>query len=705
MHPAPTPRRRKEVTYDDNCHPGRSPQLALVLAAGIARSARAGAPTCPVGGATLNVDVDNRSGNAQAVTFTGSVQLSACFDSQGNLLGSYSGTATCNPGQTTCNDLQFTGLMPGIWTQTITVTVPGQRTQKQYKKTVVIGNTGPNKIPWTVFKTVLPVDITTDPPKAEGTCPSPVGQRKCGLRRAIQKAYDPRTAKPVLIQFDEAVFPAGTATTVTLGQNPGGNVYSPPDENLTLASDITIDGTDPNGDPTFRGDSFYRIVQLWTTGSTFRFDGTDGAIIGMSFKRPTLSAGQAPEDVLRFYGSASKRNALLNSQIDGGGANLTAALQGHDCVSPTGSSGGNGNWTDANVVQNTELFYCPDKAVKSDFQSYVKVIDSYIHNNLDAGIQATLSGNAQAIRNLVDMSGYNSTTQVNISANGLAANGKDAATPTIPSVLVTDSNIIRNNTQRAISVHGLSQASILRDMACGTSGGDGNGLSVTSVEIDDETDDATATVRGSAFVYNAANGAILGGSSTANFGTSTFDPGDNALMFNNKGASGGHDFNNTASSTSAVRNEWNGAGCGTGDPCSADKAGDVTISPILPYENSMTTGPSLSFIPTNPKANQLVHLYGSGFDAVESYAASSSCGSAIFNRCPPTDATGVCVQVEIEPGTWATPRVIAVTPTHIAFMMPLVTCAKPLVVHVTQFRVTDGQGNLVPATGMLCTNN
>lgn len=660
--------------------------LALGIITGLAGPTQAGLPSCPSGGATLTFSVNNRSGAVQSVTLSGSLVSAACTDSGGILPDSYSQTVTCGTGVTNCGNVTFSSREPGVWNHTVTVTVAGQPTQTQSRRAVVIGSTNPNNVSWTVFKSVLPVDLTTDP--SSGTaCPTTGGTKTCSFRQAISTATSAQ--KPVLIRFDSTVFPAGTATTVTLSQT----------TTMGIAGDVTIDATDPNGNPTFRGDPNYRTLRLTSTGSILRFDGADSFLIGLSIVRPTLSNGANPLDIILFNGGNSKRNHVQNSKIDGGGANLTTPSAAHDCVEGISGSGGPG-FSSANFVENSEVFHCPDKAVKVTTLSYLCVVDSYLHNNLDAGAQATLSGNIEVFRTIVEKSGYNSSSLVNSSANGLAANGKDSGTPTVPSVLNTNGNIVRTNPQRAISVRELSTASLNNDVACGTTGsGTANGLAIFG-----STDSATATVRGSAFVYNGRNGATLSNSSTGDFGTSSQN-GRNAFMHNNKDNLSGHDFNNTTSTPStAVRNEWNGSGCGNGSSCSPDVLGSVTVSPVLAHDDSLQVGENvLSFIPTNPKEGQLVHIIGSGFDAVQSYPSSGTActASTNLNTCPPTVTSGVCVQAEVAPGLWATPHVRAVTPTRIVIEMPALTCSKPIQVKVTQ---VNSSNQTQEAKGILCTN-
>ena len=412
---------------------------------------------CPANGATLVIQVDNESGVPQQVTFTGNVLTPSCFGG----VGGYSSTTTCGVGVTDC--LTLTGLSSGIWKHQISAGLQNQAT-----KSILLAadpNGVANSVSWVVFRSVLTVDRTDDVSSNPiPQCPSAPGMQTCTLRKAM--AAGGSAAAPLLIQFDPQVFPAGTPTMIQLTQT----------GRLPIAGyQMTIDGTDLNGSPTFSDDAHNRVVQLPSTGGTFVFSNERARLIGLFLQRPPLVDGATPGDLVRFDGTVgvSSNNIVANCRIDGGGGSLTMKSTAHDCVEGFGSAGA--DWGSANRIQNTELTGCPDKAAKVTTLAHLVVQDSWIHHNIGGGLQATFSGNLEADRNLVEFNGYNSTAQVFMNANGLSANGANNTlqpiSPSIPSVLQTNGNIIRNNSLRGISAQELSAATITNDLSCGALNG------------------------------------------------------------------------------------------------------------------------------------------------------------------------------------------------------------------------------------------
>jgi hypothetical protein len=649
-------------------------------------------PLCPSGGAALTINVDNPTGAPQAIRFRGSVLTASCSGGK----ASFDQTVTCGAGASDC--ITVTGLGSGIWKHRISV-----GSQDQYQKSILVAaDPTPNTLSWVVFRTALTVDRTDDvTSNPTPQCPSPPGLHTCTLREAMS-AGDTAPA-PLLVQFDPSVFSAGKPTVVQLTQS----------LDLPIAGyGMMVDGTDPTGNPTFRGDPFYRVVRL-PSGSAVIFSNQLARLAGLFLQRPTLANGDSPGDVVIFLGNAAQQNLVVNCKVDGGGGRLTDKSVGQDCIQ--GIAGAGGSWAGANVVRNTELTGCADKAVKSTRLAYVQVQDSWIHNNIGGGLQATLSGNVEADHNLIERSGYNVTTQVFSNANGLSANGADGNdTPDIASVLNTDGNIIRYSSSRGISVQELSAATITNDFSCGATnlGLSGqNGIAIFNATAST----AFATVRGTIAVYNGRNGATVDGESTADFGQAAPDAGNNAFTQNATNSRlGGHNFDNSSTQPNipARANQRQHCYANPAQPgatcngnLSLDISGSVNSGTPQAYRGSGTTLPIViqSVWPTKGKAGDLVHIAGSGFNAIDGYPARGNCTSTVsqHNKCG-SQILGTCVQYEASPGNWSNLAVQAVTPTEIVVLIPsALKCAQPVRIRVQR---ADYTGASVSATGLFCTN-
>jgi len=663
-------------------------------------TATPGSIVCPADGGTLVIQVDNESGAPQEVTFNGSVLTSSCSGG----VGAYSSTTTCGVGVTDC--LTLAGLSSGIWKHQISAGLQDQAT-----KSIVVAadpNGVANSVSWVVFSSVLTVDRTDDGSSDPiPQCPSPPGMRTCTLREAM--AAGTSAAAPLLIQFDAEVFPAGTPTTIQLTQT----------GSLPIAGyQMTIDGTGLNGSPTFSDDAHNRVVQLPGTGGTFVFSNQGARLIGLSLRRPPLADGATPGDMVRFDGTAgvSSNNVIANCRIDGGGGGLTMKSAGHDCVEGFGGAGA--DWGSANRIQNTELTGCPDKAVKVTTLAHLVVQDSWIHHNIGGGLQATFSGDLEADRNLVEFNGYNSTVQVFTNANGLSANGANdtvqPVSPSTPSVLQTNGNIIRNNSLRGISVRNLSAATTANDLSCGAINGGTAGQNGIAV-FNSSTDAASATVRGTTAAYNGRSGATVANESTIDLGQDAPDGGNNAFTQNATNASlGGHNVDDSSTQTNvpAADNQWQHCYADPSHPSATcdgtlalDFSGSVAVSAPQPYRADGTTLPLTvqRFVPSKAKTADVVRIIGSGFDAIDAYPPGGDCVTAplLNNTCDPS--VGNCVQYEMSPGQWAEVPVLAVTPTQLVVQMPATfLCAQPVKVRVQRL---DFNGNVVSTTANFCTNS
>jgi len=120
------------------------------------------------------------------------------------------------------------------------------------------------------------------------------------------------------------------------------------------------------------------------------------------------------------------------------------------------------------------------------------------------------------------------------------------------------------------------------------------------------------------------------------------------------------------------------------------------------------------FVPNKPRKNDIVHIIGTGFDAVGSLPSSDSCATTNFNNCDsstlyPAGGVGLCVWLHIS-GVAITkiPNVVSVTPTDIAIESLGIPCAQPVTVTVVRWpevNIPPTTPTPLIATGALCTNN
>lgn len=649
----------------------------------------------------MTIHVDNQTGGATSVTVAGGLVSGPCAAGT----ASYRSSGSCAAGQTDC--VTVTGLTPGIWKHQISVGA-----QNQYTKSLVIAadaNGVPNVVLWTAFRTVLSVDRTDDvAANPTPVCPSAPGTHTCTLRQAMSAGAT--AAAPLLVEFDPTTFPAGIPVAVQLTQS----------RNLPLAGyQMTVDGTDADGNPSFGGDPYNRVVTLPASGATFVFSNQGSRLIGLSIQRPTLSDGATPEDMIRFDGGSghTQQNVVEHCRVDGGGGNLTLKSSGHDCVAGFGGAGM--DWSTANVVQSSEISGCPDKGVKATTLAYVRVQDSWVHHNIGGGIQATLSGNIEADRNVIERNGYNASVQVFADANALSANGANAVlvptSPDTPSVLRTDGNLLRNNSARGISVQELSTATIANDFACGAvnSGGGGqNGIAI----FNSTSSAAFARVRGTTAIYNGRNGATVGNQSDADFGLDALDRGNNAFTQNATNPSlGGHNFDNSVTpqaNVPAAGNQWQHCYADPTNPaatCDGTLALDIDGAAAgtlpQPYRAAVDSLPiSIErLVPGKGTAGDLVRIIGTGFNAVDPYPPGGDCLTTVEQHNTCTPLAGNCVQYEAVPGQWLDLPVQAVTPTQITVRLPpTLTCVQPLSVRVQRL---DYTGAIVTGTATFCTSS
>jgi hypothetical protein len=216
---------------------------------------------------------------------------------------------------------------------------------------------------------------------------------------------------------------------------------------------------------------------------------------------------------------------------------------------------------------------------------------------------------------------------------------------------------------------------------------------------------------------------------TADFGTSS-SLGNNAFTQNNTGSLGGHNLDNsteppptpTPSTTpiaiSAIGNEWqhcyaSSPALNCNGPISSSDVGGtgaskVTVSSPLSQEgNSNSTPPMLphidQVIPIKAKAGDLIHIIGSGFNAIDPYTQGGSCASIGQTN----NVVAIVPDSNLNTDTpLATLTVISVTPTEIVAQLPVGQSAFSCNQSGLSVRVRrpDYTGNPLPATKEFCTN-
>ncbi len=561
-------------------------------------------------------------------------------------------------------DIQVDNLGPGIWTHDITVSATGQ---EQYRQSLLVSDPAKrNNIEpdatrtydWTVFKTVLTVNQYAAP-----DCGNPPVQcdhtnytcsdGTCMLRDAI--AEGKTKPQPVLIQFDPSVFPASLAplSSPPANEMPIIQTAGDYDQGVDLnAANMVIDGTDPHGNPSELDLPEQRIYSRWVRihlannedrrwNGTLKISAANVSLAGLHIQRDVPASGGSgkDQDVIDFYAPATT-SSVVRCQIDGGAGDKTGSSTGRDCIEAQGGGSG-GTATDfsqANVVQHTEISHCWDKGIKvsgtATGSPFLRVEDSWVHDTIDTGVQATLSGQLRIKRSLVERSGYHTgtPTPVNVSANGIAANGAYMPpTPTpgyipTPAVLISEGNISRTNPQRNFFARFLSTVTLTNDFSCGAAT---NGILVGDAG---ETAGATVSLNGAASVYSGSSGLYVQGLSTI-----APSPANNAFTKNKSTSTSKNVYNSRTQSIALPQTQWEH--CGTGSSCvlgniqTLDTNGSTKVNVSSPQAQRNPGSPSISAVfPLKvAKVGAVVRITGSGFNAIDGATATagstSSCGT------------------------------------------------------------------------------
>jgi hypothetical protein len=613
-----------------------------------ATTAVCGASACPPLGGTLQVVLEPAAGSPPAdVVVAGALAMPSCDAADDGLATTYVRTLTCDPAAPDGCTATFEGLQPGAWKHQIFVVAGEPFGQFQGRTGLLLDRSaGSHTVAWPLYRSVQTVASLDD---SQGCV-------EC-LRAAIVAAQV--AAKPALIQFAQGL--TGTIRLVA---------GLPP----LLTSMVTIDGLDTDGVALTR-----TIDGNGLDAAALRIVGSQNQIIGL---RITDVGGDS--DVVVLEGPECIDNLLDQVQVVGrattlcGTNNLGCLIDGV-CREPSPASPQGFCGNDAigirslagaagpNRIRRALISSARDKGVKVSNGAVAVVEDSVVTGNADGGMQATLSGQLTARQNIL-LANHGTT-----SANGLAANGPDGGS-SLPAILNTRGNLSIGNALRGISIRSLSLATLRDDFVCGNDVGlamlDAAGLSPLVV------------ANGLSVTHNTISGIVAVDGSRAAFGNA-ISPGDNAVAFNGRlrPPTPANFRNQTALPVPAIGNHWEHCGplgvCDTNavqalDIFTANAQAPVSIEPAQPTRQRAAARIT-AIDPPFAAAGDLVHIYGSGFDAIDGVGTSCTNLESV-NSCHPM--RGNCVQIGRTPA-----QVVAVTPTMLVVRAPF-TCVAPVTVAV-----------------------
>jgi len=642
----PTPTPSATATPTATPEPDESPTPTVTSTATITPTAtRTATPgVCPTTGADVVFEIDNQTGTSTvSAILTGERIDQACRTTSRPT--SYSLTLECaGSGVVSCGVTD--GLAPGEWRHSLRLLTPDTG-QLQHQTSMLVADDVPNRVRFTAFASVLSVHTTAN--AGDGS-----------LRSALQAADD--SAKPLLIQFDPTMFPAGVPTTIHLQ-------FQLP----TLAtSDVTVDGTDSTGA------AGNRVIDADGLAiPVVAVSGPRNRIVGLRLQ----NAGGGNRDVVSITGTAADANVVEHVIVQGA---ATGDGIGVD------TDAGKGFDESVNIIRNCDVSGASDKGVKVTTGAHVRVERSWVHDNVNGGIQATLGGHVQAWHNLVERN-RGGTAQ-----NGLSVNARDDNTFTSGySEMRSWGNVARGNGANGFSVRAFAFAHSLDDYLAT------NGSSGIRV-FNDVGPAATALVEGTSAVCNAVDGAVVANSSIADFGAGPFaGAGDNAFTQNNLPGGGANFRNATGMLVSTINNQWEH--CGHDTTCAdatiasldiSDHGANTAFSPAQAHR-SLQAPVVTAAEPAIGKQGDLLRIFGSGFNVIDGHFAEDQCADVSGrNRCIPL--RGNCVQIN---GVSA--PVEAVTPTMLVVKWPF-TCTRPVSLVVTTDQGATGTSSTAYT---VCTND
>lgn len=597
-------------------------------------------PECPEAGATLAVEIDDRSGEEGAtLQVSGALVEPSCRSPL--LATSYAVRPRCSA-DTTAPCAEVAGLVSGLWRHRF-AKLGSADAQLQYRKTLIASDTIPDTVGFTHFAGSLTVTSTAN--SGDGS-----------LRIALQSAS--ALPKPLLIRFSDLRFPAGVPTAIQL------------EFQLTAleADDVTIDGTDANGDV---GN---RIVDAQGLPfGTLSISGERNHIVGLGLR----NAGGANRDVLRIGGPAAIGNVIERCVI--------ADSAGGDAVSVDDGAGAGFDET-VTVIRDCEISGAADKGIKVTTGAYARVEGSRIHDNTNGGVQSTLGGHLETVENVIEDNVGGSAQ------NGVAVQGFDPLTGA--STLASQGDIVRRNGANGATARGYSLMRF-RDGYLAANGS--SGLRV----FNDLGEPAIGSAEGTTLACNGVDGAVAADDSRLDLGGGELGSrGNNALTQNDLPGGGANLRNATSNTVYAINNQWENCGNGTTCDDRAIAARDLsddglrTVFDPAQAQRGLQAPIVTRVSPAKGRAGDLLRIYGLRFNAIDGHFDERSCEDvAGRNQCIPL--RGNCVRI----GGIAAP-VEAVTPTMLVVRWPF-TCAFPVPLVVT---VDHGSVGMSSEPFVVCSN-
>jgi len=283
--------------------------------------------------------------------------------------------------------------------------------------------------------------------------------------------------------------------------------------------------------------------------------------------------------------------------------------------------------------------------------------------------------------------------------------------------LRTRRNVVRNGMRNGLFLRDGATGALQDDFICGMEFG---------VEAAAGAGRAgRIAVGGVASVLNSQAGVLLnqqdGGLANVTFGDLTTGPtaGRNAFTNNGAGRSAAANFSmgSVHARRSAVGNQWQHGGNGTTCRAAAVTRRDVAfananldVAPCEAPRNPTGGTRVLAVTPAAARAGAIVHVVGSGFNAVDGYGSSDAPGGATRctdlaagNACAPVPR-GTCVEFERLDGGWSpATAVLAVTPTHLVVQSPI-DCVAPRRVRVRRSGADGRAQTFTSAAAVFCRN-
>lgn len=285
--------------------------------------------------------------------------------------------------------------------------------------------------------------------------------------------------------------------------------------------------------------------------------------------------------------------------------------------------------------------------------------------------------------------------------------------------LRTEQNVLRNGTRSGVFYRDAATGSMSDDFVCGM-----------DVGVETTTAAGSASpivVSGIASVLNRRAGVLLNRSGGAvaqvDFGDVRSTPrrgtrnafsnngGPNPPFPNFRAGSGGP-------SRKAEGNQWQSGGGGAGCDAAAVRANDVAPAnarlDVDPCEapRSPSGGTAVEGVfPSAARAGAVVHVLGSGFNAIDGYGrndgpgGAATCSTLAAGNVCATTPRGTCVEFERSDGGWSpATAILAVTPTHLVVESPI-DCAAPGRVRVRR-KLADGRSaTFTSSTPIFCRND